>query len=50
MEHGFVRTLYKRCRLNGKKLEDCAAIETKKKTGAKLTDTQTEKLNKKAEF
>ena len=38
MEHGFVKTLYKRCRLNTKKLEDADHIETKKDSGAKVTD------------
>lgn len=50
MEHGFVKTLYKRCRLNFKKLEDCTAIETKKASGGKVTETQIDKLSKKATY
>jgi hypothetical protein len=38
MEHGFVKALYKRCRLNAKKLEDADHIETKKQSGAKVTE------------
>ena len=50
MEHGFVKTLYKRCRLNTKKLEDADHIETKKDSGAKVTDAQLEKLSKRAQY
>jgi len=50
MDHGFVKTLYKRCRLNFKKLEDCTAIETKKASGSKVTETQMDKLSKKATY
>lgn len=50
MEHGFVKTLYKRCRLNTKKLEDTAVIEAKKTSGGKCTETQLEKLAKKGQF
>ena len=42
--------MYKRCRLNGKKLEDCVGLETKKASGAKCTDTQLDKLAKKPQF
>jgi hypothetical protein len=50
LEHGFVKALYKKCRLNHKKLEDCTAIEVKKASGAKCTETQLEKLSKKETY
>ena len=50
MEHGFVKALYKRCRLNAKKLEDADHIETKKQSGAKVTEAQIEKLSKRAQY
>jgi len=50
MEHGFVKALYKRCRLNSKKLEESEHIETKKNSGAKVTEAQLEKLSKKSQY
>ena len=50
MEHGFIKTLYKRCRTSYKKLDDCKTIEAKQKCGGKCTDTQLEKLMKKVDF
>lgn len=50
MEHGFVRTLYKRCRINAKKIEDANAIEAKRQMGGKVTETQQEKVNKKVRY
>ena len=50
MEHGFVKTLYKRCRTSFKKLDDCKTIEAKQKHGGKCTDTQLEKLKKKDQY
>ena len=48
MEHGFVKTLYKRCRIQAKKIEDANAIELKSKSGSKITEAQQDKLAKKA--
>lgn len=45
IEHGFVKILYRRCRNNQKKIDDCKVLATKQKQGGKLTDTQQTKLN-----
>ena len=50
LEHGFVKALFKKCRILSKKLEDCTMIENKQKTGAKCTEQQLAKLAQKAQF
>lgn len=50
LEHGFVKALFKRCRILSKKLEDCAMIEEKQKKGTKCTEQQLAKLGQKAQF
>lgn len=46
MEHGFVKYLYKRCRVNSKRLDECTQITTKQKAGGKVTAEQLSKLTK----
>jgi hypothetical protein len=46
MEHGFVKHLYKRCRVNSKRLDECTQITTKQNAGGKVTAEQLAKLSK----
>jgi hypothetical protein len=46
MEHGLVKHLYKKCRVNSKRLDECAQIATKQKAGGKVTAEQQSKLQK----
>jgi hypothetical protein len=46
MEHGFVKSLYKRCRVNSKRIDECQVIAAKKQSGGQLTNEQQQKLNK----